>query len=149
MSSRKTGFVRKLALIIATGSGVAVLGALPAAAAAPGATVTPSSGLQNGQSVTAEGTGFPAGEQIGVMQCGPGDWPAVSCDFADRVIVTANAGGGFTTPVIVRASYDGVDPVEGKPAGTVDCTAVACSLRFGSITNGSVFANPVILGFGA
>ncbi|WP_158883774.1 enediyne antibiotic chromoprotein [Amycolatopsis anabasis] len=141
--------VRRLAAVFAAGAGVVLLAAAPASAATPEITVSPSTGLHDGQSVTVTGQGFAAGDQVGAMQCGPGDWPAVSCDFADRSVVTTDSAGGFSTTVTVRAAFDGVSPVDGSPAGKVDCTATpGCSLRSGSIADSSVFASPVALGFG-
>ncbi|GAA3440111.1 enediyne antibiotic chromoprotein [Kutzneria kofuensis] len=129
----------------------ALVGAGYATAAPAAATikVTPSTGLSDGQTVAVDGAGFTANDKIGVMECGPGDWPNVSCYFPNRSIVVSDGSGDFSTSVVVVSSFTGNSPVDGAPAGAVDCTvAPGCTLRSGSIADNSVFADAVTLGFG-
>jgi hypothetical protein len=120
-----------------------------AAPAAATITVTPSTGLSDGQTVAVAGTGFTANDKIGVMECGPGDWPNVSCYFPNRAVVESDGSGAFGTSAVVVSSFTGNSPVDGSPAGAVDCAvAPGCSLRAGSINDNSVFADAVTLGFG-
>ena len=95
------------------------------AAAAPSVTVTPSTGLTDGQRVTVAVTGLTPEAAVGQCTyaeegpvCNPGSW----------VQFRTNDGNGSTT-VPVRQSFEGYTVAEdGTFAywGTVDCTRLAC-----------------------
>jgi hypothetical protein len=104
----------------------AVLGAaLPASAAesAAGVTVTPSTGLSDGQAVTVAASGFGADETVYVTECA-GD-PAAGtlvCDVAGITQFTTDATGAGSTTTAAKKTFDGLDQT-GNPV-TVDCGTV-------------------------
>lgn len=105
---------------------VAVLGAaLPASAeAAPGVTVTPSTGLTDGQSVTVAASGFGASQTVYATECA-GD-PAAGtlvCDVAGITPFTTDATGAGSTTATAKKTFQGQD--QAGNAVTVDCTTVA------------------------
>jgi hypothetical protein len=84
----------------------------------PAITVTPSTGLVDGQLVRVEGTGFNPGSTVYVGACPPGATDPFSCDLSNVVTTAADASGGFS--VDFRA-YRFLDT-----AGGVDCVDVTC-----------------------
>lgn len=102
--------------------GLVLLGAGTALAATPTETVTPSTGLTDGQQVTVVGSGFSAGASITVFECLSNE-STPSCDTADEVTATADSTGAYTATLTVRATFEGTNPLTGADAGAVDCTA--------------------------
>jgi hypothetical protein len=91
----------------------------PAAAAGPSITVSPSSGLRNGQTVTVTGAGFtPNYANMVVVQCAASATGANGCDTNDVKFTKANAQGAFTATLTVRSSF-----------GSTDCTEVTCIVQ--------------------
>lgn len=91
----------------------------PAAAAGPSITVSPSSGLHNGQTVTVTGAGFtPNYANMVVVQCAASATGANGCDTSDVKFTKANAQGAFTATLTVRSSF-----------GSTDCTKVDCIVQ--------------------
>jgi hypothetical protein len=103
---------------------VAALGALlgfagPAAAAGPSITVSPSSGLTNGQNVTVKGSGFTANyANMVIVQCAATATGANGCDTNDVKFTKADANGAFTVTLTVRSKF-----------GSTDCTKVECIVQ--------------------
>jgi hypothetical protein len=103
---------------------VATLGALlgfagPASAAGPTVTVSPSSGLTNGQNVTVKGSGFTANyPQMVVVQCAATATGANGCNVNDVKFPKADANGAFTVTLTVRSKF-----------GSTDCTKVECIVQ--------------------
>ncbi len=91
----------------------------PAAAAAPSVTVSPSSGLTDGQNVTVKGSGFtPNYANMVVVECAASATGANGCDTNDVKFTKADANGAFTVTLTVRSKF-----------GSTDCTKVACLVR--------------------
>ena len=103
--------------VLALGAGLIMLAA--PAAAAPGLSVTPSSGLSDGQSVSVYGTGFAANAtNINVVQCQSGSTGPNSCNIAGgQFFQHTNGSGAFTVSITVKASF-----------GSVNCTKVTCMI---------------------
>ena len=103
--------------VFALGTGLIMLAA--PAMAAPGLSVTPSSGLSDGQSVSVYGTGFAANAaNINVVQCQTGSTSANSCNIAGgQFFQHTDASGAFTVSIAVQASF-----------GSVNCTTVTCMI---------------------
>ncbi len=106
-----SGFLRTRVLAVgcaALGVGALLLAA-PALAATPGISVSPSTGLANGQTVTVSLSGFSAGAPVAVIECSPLQATAqqAACDTAGVKIVTANASGTATTPFTVTTGQIG------------------------------------------
>ena len=88
-----------VALVLAASTAVSQVG--------PSATVTPDTGLVDGQTVTVQGSGFdPSTLDIGVAQC-----PAEATSAADCVghKVVPASGGSFSTTFVVQRLVLGVD----------------------------------------
>ena len=103
--------------VLALGAGL-IMSAAPASAS-PGLSVTPSSGLADGQSVSVYGTGFAAdATNINVVQCQAGSTSANSCNIAGgQFFQHTNGSGALTVSITVKASF-----------GSVNCTKVTCMI---------------------
>lgn len=148
ITSGKSRLARAAAVVFC--GAAAMLAAAPAAdATAPAITVSPASGLSDGQSVSVTGGGFPAGESIAVVQCNaPADPAQTSCNYADYVSTTADSSGAVNASIVVRASFMGTNPGTGQPAGQVDCAAGPCTIAVGSQADPAIFAPPATITFG-
>jgi len=149
--SGKPWFLRKAATVVAIGASSILLSVSAAHAAAPEIAVSPATGLTDGQSVAVNGEGFPAGESVAMVQCNaPADPAALSCNYADYVPAAADGAGAFSGNIVVRGVFDGINPVTGQPAGTVDCASgTACAIAVGSQADPSIFAPPAPIAFGS
>ena len=110
----------RVGVTTAAALGLALLGAGTALAASPAVTVTPSTGLTDGQQVSITGSGFSANSTVTVLECAA-NMSNPSCDVADQLTVTSDATGAFTATLTVRASFEGANPLTGADAGAVDC----------------------------
>jgi Neocarzinostatin family./Calx-beta domain. len=88
----------------------------------PTITVTPSTGLLAGQSVTVGGTGFAAADSVRVSECATID---PFCSGANT-FVTTDTNGAFSIPLTVRLRVS-----DGSGSAT-HCLAVACIVRAAS-----------------
>jgi len=91
---------------------------------APELTVTPTTGLVDGQQVAVSGSGFVNGEAVALVQCAAsiGDLYE-GCNLPDGDLTSAGADGLVAAPVVVRERFD---PQRGAD---VDCAAEACVVR--------------------
>ncbi|TAM93253.1 MAG: hypothetical protein EPN43_01010 [Jatrophihabitans sp.] len=105
--------------------GAAVLAFASPAAAAPSLTVTPSTGLTNGQSVTVTLSGFPANAGgINIVQCLASGTGAADCDVNDAQLgKTADASGSLTVTMPVRSTFTGLGA-----STPIDCTKQQCMI---------------------
>jgi hypothetical protein len=128
---KKIGLLAKFGVATAVVAGGLTLAAQPAAfaAAAPGFSVTPATGLSDGSKVTVAITGAAAGEQFAVVQCATVN-TALACNKATATMVTTDASGSNSSPFTVHKSFQGVTP-EGGTVGTVDCATTACYVSVG------------------
>nr|CEL19944.1 hypothetical protein [Kibdelosporangium sp. MJ126-NF4]CTQ97168.1 hypothetical protein [Kibdelosporangium sp. MJ126-NF4] len=119
----------------------------PAALAdAPSVTATPSTGLVDGQSVSAAVAGFAAGEEVIVAQCAnPGG--VVVCDWASTVHFNADGSGSGSASVTVHATYEGKTQT-GEVYGTVDCATIDGGCKVGAVnaTYTTVAYTPISFG---
>jgi hypothetical protein len=104
----------------------------PAAMAAPGVTVTPATGLSNGQTVTVSATGLTPGTVYHVGQCATVEPGVIGCDATTSTDVTADAAGKITAQLTVHTSFQAVVGSNGTPWGTVNCKVVSCSAGLGN-----------------
>jgi dienelactone hydrolase len=77
------------------------------------ASVMPSSGLTNGQTVTVQWSGYTAGKVVNVLECSKTDLQSASsagCDFSNAKILEPDptGTGSLTMPVVTGAVGDGV-----------------------------------------
>ncbi|MET7704830.1 neocarzinostatin apoprotein domain-containing protein [Micromonospora sp. NPDC005413] len=107
-----------LAALLATSSGLAVVGAPPAAFAAPTLTVTVTTGLSDKQQVVVNGSGFtPNLKQIAVGQCVAGFKGPTDCNLAGgAAFVNADGSGKLPTVTLKLA----------QKFGAFDCTKREC-----------------------
>jgi hypothetical protein len=97
--------------------------AAPASAAAS-ITVSPNSGLSDGQTVTVKGTGFAPNTTVLVLECpanATGSNGGSVCDVNDGKIGNnkSDGSGNFTTTLTVKV----------KPSSSVDCTKQSCVVQ--------------------
>jgi hypothetical protein len=93
----------------------------PALAASPSITVSPSTGLSDGQTVTVHGTGYtPNVHTINVVECPVSGASQNACDLTGgdaQLLQPADASGSFTVHMPVRAKL-----------GSVNCGVAACMI---------------------
>ncbi|MET7619086.1 enediyne antibiotic chromoprotein [Streptomyces sp. NPDC005408] len=90
------------------------------ASADPALSVTPSTGLSDGQSVTVTGSGFTAGTDVSITECS-----SPTLCSATTVTATVGADGTFSAPYAVSKTFEGHDWSSGTTV-TVDCAATQC-----------------------
>ncbi|GAA1564008.1 hypothetical protein GCM10009678_53930 [Actinomadura kijaniata] len=95
-------------------------------------TVTPSTGLTDGQVVQAAVSGLNPGTTYRLGQCAEVEPGKFACSFPDIVEGQADAGGNFSTPLTVRATFPGV-LFDGTAWGTVDCKVHSCEVGIGDL----------------
>jgi hypothetical protein len=111
------GFAIGMALMFAPQSG--------ATEAAPGVTVTPSSGLSNGDTVAVSLTGFSPNTDVFGGECAYLPSGQVACPAGDPVKLTTDADGAASTSLTVVSTFDGF-LLDGTAVGTVDCHTARC-----------------------
>lgn len=86
----------------------AILAAAPAAFAAASLSVSPSSDLKNGQTVTVKGSGYPANLAVYVLECANLQGSnGEGCDLSNLKQVTTSSSGAFTTTLTVKTGTIG------------------------------------------
>jgi hypothetical protein len=106
--------------------------------AAPSLSATPSTGLVQGDTVTVTGTGFPAGDRIGIVQCKLVTDGPIGCNLSTLVYSTADASGSFSASFVPRR----ILYVDGTP---VDCADLdACKIGAGSVADQTQGADAAI-----
>ena len=104
--------------------------------AAPGVSVTPSSGLSNGDTVSVSLTGFTPNAAVFTCECAVVAADQVACPAGGWVQLTTDASGAASTPLTVVSSFEGF-LLDGTSVGTVDCHTVQCVVG----TSESAFQN--------
>jgi hypothetical protein len=92
-------------------AGLAVAGCSPV----PAVRVSPSTGLADGQVVTAHGSGYTANSSLGMIQCVAGADSIDDCDGLTATSFSADAQGGFQKSFTVRRV------IEHNVGQTTDC----------------------------
>jgi len=100
---------------------------------APSTTLTahPSTGLADGQTITAAGSGFTPGASVALVECQTGSVAESGCDLSTVHFVTTTAHGAFSAPYVVARliTAGGV---------RIDCaTRHACILGAGNVADPS------------
>ncbi|MFD8128264.1 enediyne antibiotic chromoprotein [Streptomyces mirabilis] len=126
ISKKRIALISKAGLTGAAAVAAMLAVSVPATAAATavGVTVTPSTGLSDGASVTVNVTGFGAAEAVSATECA-GD-PAAGtlvCDVAGIKQLTTDATGAGSTAFTVKKTFQGQD----QSGATVDvnCATIA------------------------
>ena len=89
----------------------------------PAVTVSPSSGLSDGQLVNVELSGFSANEPVNVAVCA-GENAQTLCNRPEGVATTTDDNGTASVQVTARRSFVGYNGA-GTPVSVIDCTTVA------------------------
>ncbi|MFE2484178.1 enediyne antibiotic chromoprotein [Streptomyces mirabilis] len=124
ISKKRIALISKAGLTGAAAVAAMLAVSVPATAAATavGVTVTPSTGLSDGASVTVNVTGFGAAEAVSATECA-GD-PAAGtlvCDVAGIKQLTTDATGAGSTAFTVKKTFQGQD----QSGATVDVNCVS------------------------
>lgn len=126
ISKKRVALISKAGLTGAAAVAAMLAVSVPASAgaSAAGVTVTPSTGLSDGASVTVDVTGFGAAEAVSVTECA-GD-PAAGtlvCDVAGIKQFTTDAAGAGSTTFTVKKTFQGLD--QSGAAVDVNCATIA------------------------
>jgi hypothetical protein len=106
-------------------------------------TVTPSTGLVDGQSVSVSASGYTPGAGLAVLECAVGAASESDCDLSTVAYVNADATGAVSTAYgVFREIFTAND------AGGLDCAPSQCVLVVANIGNQSEAASAE-LGFDA
>lgn len=126
-------FSGKLALkvgAVGVAAGAIFVPVTAAHAATPAITVTPNTGLSDGDSVTVAGTGYTAGATVAVLECSKTPPTATTdCDLTAIATNTATVGadGTFSKTITVHTGTIGT--------GTCDSTVTTCGIVAGNESN--------------
>jgi hypothetical protein len=82
--------------------GIAGVVGLAGCATGPAVSVSPSTGLVDGQVVTVTGSGYTPNSSLGMVQCVAGADSIDDCDGTTATSFSADATGGFRKPLTVR-----------------------------------------------
>ena len=131
-------FMTKFAVGALVLGSVALYGVNAASAATPSITVTPSTGLSDGQSVQIDGSGFGASESLAIIECTLGATDATGCNTTVYKLITSSATGTFSETFHVFAGATG--------SGTCDMgtTDTSCTLAVANPSNPSEKASQTI-----
>lgn len=126
----------RIAKLAASGAAVAatVLLATPASAATA-ISVTPSSGLSDGQTVSITGSGYTPGAAVNVGECAS----ATVCSN-DVKYLTADANGAVSVTLDVKKAFTAKDWSTGQDVN-VDCAAAQCNITAWEQTSGNTVQN--------
>jgi hypothetical protein len=80
------------------------LGSSTTPPAGPTVSVSPSTGLKNGQSVTVTGSGFTAGDSLFAVECLASATGQAGCDIGSATAITANADGTLPSTTFTVAT---------------------------------------------
>ncbi|WET76184.1 enediyne antibiotic chromoprotein [Amycolatopsis sp. QT-25] len=102
-----------------------VAAASPLAPAEPVVTVSPATGLSDGQSVTVTASGFAANTTLTISECTPAANNSGACKEVPPLTFSTDASGSGSTTYTVKKNFDSALP-DGTPAGSVDCGTAVC-----------------------
>ncbi len=113
--------------------------AAPAAASGPSLTVTPNTGLTNGEKVTITGSGFTPGDSLYATECLATASSPADCNVSTATPITVNTDGTLpsTTFTVVTGT------VGGATCGTSAADAAACVIMVANSSEGDRAAAPI------
>ena len=107
--------------------------------AGPSITVTPATGLKNGQTVTITGSGFVAGDSLFAVECLTTATSAADCNTAGATPITANSDGTLpSTTFTVKTGTIG-----SGACGTTAANAHGCAITVATIAGADAGAAPI------
>ncbi len=110
-----------------------------AALASPTISVSPSTGLKNGESVTITGSGFIAGDSLYAVQCLATATSAAGCNTTAPTPITANSDGTLPSTTFTVAA----GTIGSGACGTTAANARACVITVATITGTDAGAAPI------
>lgn len=117
-----------LAVTLSSGLGVVVA----SAASGPKLTVTPSTGLHNGEKVKVSGTGFKAGDSVYIVECLVTAKGESNCNILNTVPATISKTG-----VLPKSTFKVTTGKIGNgKCGTTAANAKDCAVSAGNISGG-------------
>jgi hypothetical protein len=105
----------------------------------PALSADPSTGLADGQTITATGTGFSANAEIGMVECEPGATGESDCDLSNVLILESDGNGDFTTAFTVNRILS-IDSNSSEFPTQIDCAQAACELAAGVVSDTTIAA---------
>ena len=111
------------AATLASAGVMAIAGCTPT----PSVSVTPDTGLADGQSVTVTGSGYGANASVGIVQCPAGATSIDLCDGRTADSFSADASGGYTRQATV---YEVITDAHGT---VTDCGSAAGACVIASV----------------
>lgn len=131
-------FARIIAVAALALASMATFGVVTAGAAAPAATVTPNTGLLNGQTVAVTGTGFTAGSTVLMVECLETATSSAGCDLSTVVSAVVNADGTLPSTNFVVAT----GAVGNGTCGT-STTDLTCLVAISTTSGATLAASPI------
>ena len=122
---RRSGLVFAVGCLVAAVCLVGGLSVAPAVAD-PTMTITPDTGLVDGQTVTVTATGMTPLSAAGIAECVEGHGQD-GCELENRQVVSTDENGGFTTTMVVHTML-------ATPIGPIDCRTSVESCVIGAST---------------
>lgn len=103
-------------------------------AAAPAVTVSPASGLSDGQQVTVRATGLTPNTVFHLGHCAFVEPSKYGCDKTTAKDVVSDARGNVNTTMVVHSSFEAVVTADGAVWGTVDARTTQTQVGLGNST---------------
>lgn len=131
-AKNKLGLVARLGAVTAIAAGLAVAVQPSAMAASPVVSVSPATGLADGQQVTVTASGLTPNTVFHVGQCAFVEPTKYGCDATTAKNVVSDAQGNVNTTLVVHTSFQAVVTADGQVWGTVDAKTVQTQAGLGS-----------------
>ncbi|MEU5090330.1 enediyne antibiotic chromoprotein [Streptomyces sp. NPDC021356] len=128
----KLGLVTRLGAVAAVAAGLAVAVQPSAMAASPVVSVSPASGLADGQQVAVTASGLTPNTVFHVGQCAFVEPTKYGCDASTSKDVTSDAQGKVNTTLVVHSSFQAVVGADRQVWGTVDAKTTQTQVGLGS-----------------
>ncbi|WP_432029295.1 enediyne antibiotic chromoprotein [Streptomyces sp. 1222.5] len=130
----KLGLATRIAATAAVAAGLAVAVQPSAMAASPVVSVSPTTGLTDGQQVTLTASGLTPNTVFHVGQCAFVEPTKYGCDATTSKDVVSDAQGKLNTTLVVHSSFQAVVSADGQVWGKVDAKTTATQVGLGSDT---------------
>jgi len=132
-------FITSIAIGAMILGGVAAMGAATASAAGPTITITPSTALTNGETVSIVGTGYTPADTLYALECLATATSVTGCDTGTAVPVTESATGTFTQAFNVKTETS----IGGSSCGTTATDLSNCIIEVANMSATDTGAAPI------
>ncbi|CAL9624472.1 Macromomycin (plasmid) [Streptomyces sp. enrichment culture] len=116
----KLGLAARVSTVAAVAAGLAVAVQPAALAASPVVSVSPATGLTDGQKVAVSASGLTPNTVFHLGQCAQVEPGKFGCDKTTSVDVVSDASGKVASGLVVRTSFQAVTSADGPVWGTID-----------------------------